>query len=350
VRAQRLLPELHREAVRRLTGLHLPRRRVHAPCEHLFYDGGVGELEPRRAPVTFDEEPCRTALNPVRGMPFRWSLNPYMGCEHRCTFCYVRAFERRADRPSGEGYGRTVRVKPNVAEVLRTELARSSWSHETVAIGAATDPYQPAEGHYRLTRGCLAALADHRTPASLITRSPLIVRDVDVLTELAGRAGVTVNFSVPTLDREVWRRTEPGTSPPGQRLRALARLTGAGIRAGVSMAPILPGLSDRPEQLDEVVRAARDAGAEHLWVNTLYLKEGTREHFMSALAAHWPELVPAYERDYGGRAYLPDARTRAVQEQVARLRTLHGLGLGTRRWIEPEPLPEPPQQLDLLAG
>lgn len=310
----------------------------------------MGELEPRRASVTYAEEPCRSALNAVRGMPFNWSLNPYMGCEHRCTFCYVRAFERRADRPSGDGYGRTVRVKTNVAHVLRAELARPSWKRELVAIGAATDPYQPAEGHYRLTRGCLGALADHWTPTSLITRSPMIVRDLDVLTALARRGGVTVNFSVPTLDREIWRRTEPGTAPPRQRLRALARLAEAGIRAGVGMAPILPGLSDRPELLDEVVRAARDAGADHLWVNTLYLKEGTREHFLSSLATHWPELLPAYERDYGGRAYLPEARKKPVEEHVARLRTFYGLGLRTRRWIEPEPPPEPPQQLDLLAA
>ncbi|HXG16702.1 MAG TPA: hypothetical protein VNK50_10660, partial [Calidithermus sp.] len=133
------------------------------------------------AQVQYREEPCRSALNRVHGMPFRWSLNPYMGCAHRCTFCYVRAFERRADRPAGEDYGRSVRVKVNVVEVLRRELARPSWRREVVAVGAATDPYQPAEGRYRLTRGCLAALAAARTPFGLITRSPMIVRDIDVL-------------------------------------------------------------------------------------------------------------------------------------------------------------------------
>ncbi len=187
--------------------------------------------------VEYREEPCRSALNRVRGMPFEWSLNPYMGCAHQCTFCYVRAFEKRADRPSDDRYGRSIRVKVNVADVLRKELGRPSWQGEGVAIGAATDPYQPVEGRYRLTRSCLEVLAAAGNPFSLITRGPMIVRDVDVLVEAARHADVSVMFSVPTLDPEVWRKTEPGTAPPRQRLRALSRLVEAGIRAGVGMAP-----------------------------------------------------------------------------------------------------------------
>src|SRR5437762_10742432 len=166
--------------------------------------------------VEYREEPCRSALNRVQGMGFKWSLNPYMGCVHRCTFCYVRAFERRADRPSDARYGTSIRVKVNIADVLRRELTRPSWRREGVAIGAATDPYQPAEGRYRLTRSCLEALGHAANPFSIITRSPLIVRDVDVLAD----ADASVTFSVPTLDTEVWRRTEPSTPPPRQRLRA----------------------------------------------------------------------------------------------------------------------------------
>ena len=165
----------------------------------------------------YREEPCKSALNRVKGMMFDWSLNPYMGCVHRCTFCYVRAFERRADRPSDDRYGHSIRVKVNVVEVLRRELARASWAHETVAIGAATDPYQPAEGHYRLTRGCLEALADAHNSFSIITRGPMIVRDVDVLVRAAQRADVSVTFSIPTIDDDIWRKTEPGTAPPRQR-------------------------------------------------------------------------------------------------------------------------------------
>jgi DNA repair photolyase len=289
----------------------------------------------------YREEPCRTALNRVRGMPFAWSLNPYMGCVHRCTFCYVRAFERRADRPADERYGQSIRVKVNVVEVLRRELARPSWEGEGVVIGAATDPYQPAEGRYGLTRGCLEALAGSANPFSLITRGPLVVRDVDVLQEAACRADVSVNFSVPTLDEDVWRRTEPGTAPPRQRLQALKRLVDAGVKAGVGMAPILPGLSDRPEQLAEVVRAAREAGATHVWCNVLHLRPGTREHFLGCLAEDWPELQPAYERLYAGRAYLKGPEATAARAQVASLR--RKLGIADRRAVRLGPAPRPEQ-------
>ena len=230
---------------------------------------------------------------------FDWSLNPYMGCVHRCTFCYVRAFERRADRPSDDRYGTSIRVKVNVADVLRRELARPSWARECVAIGAATDPYQPAEGRYRLTRACIEALGEARTPFSIITRGPMIVRDVDVLVEAARRASVSVTFSIPTLDEDVWRKTEPSTAHPRQRLRAVAKLVEAGIKTGVGMAPVLPGISDRPEQLREVVKAAREAGATGVWTNLLFLRPGTREHFLerSQRLARAPAPLPAAVRE-----------------------------------------------------
>ena len=285
--------------------------------------------------VEYREEPCRSALNRVRGMPFAWSLNPYMGCAHRCTFCYVRAFEARADRPADDRYGASIRVKTNVAEVLRRELGRPSWRHEPIAVGAATDPYQPAEGRYRLTRACLAELAAAGNPFSLITRGPLVVRDVDLLAGAAGRAHVSVTFSIPTLDREIWRRTEPGTAPPRQRLRALAALVEAGVDARVGMAPILPGLSDRPELLAEVVRAARAAGATGIWANLLYLRPGTREHFLGALERDWPELLPTYERLYRHGAYLPRTASEPVRERVRKLAREHRVRDRRRVRLEP---------------
>jgi DNA repair photolyase len=289
----------------------------------------------------YREEPCRSALNRVRGMPFNWSLNPYMGCVHQCTFCYVRAFERRADRPSDDGYGRTIRVKTNVAEVLRRELARASWAYESVVVGAATDPYQPGEGRYRLTRACLEAFAEASNPFGIITRGPLIVRDVDVLVDAAARADVSVTFSVPTLDETVWRTTEPGTAPPRQRLRALSRLVDAGVKASVGMAPILPGLSDRPEQLAEVVRAAREAGACAIWMNILNLRPGTREHFLEHLARDWPEQLERYEQLYaGGRAYLPASEAAPIRKIVAELAHEHGVRDRRRRVVQPPPKPE----------
>jgi DNA repair photolyase len=285
----------------------------------------------------YREEPCRSALNAVKGMAFKWSLNPYMGCVHQCTFCYVRAFERRADRPSDDRYGQAIRVKTNVVEVLRRELARPSWSGEGVAIGAATDPYQPAEGRYRLTRGCLEALAQARNPFSIITRGPLIVRDVDVLVEAARRADVAVTFSVPTLDLEVWRKTEPGTAPPRQRLRALSRLVEAGVRASVGMAPLLPGISDRPEQLAEVVRAARDAGACGIWANVLFLRSGTREHFLENLARDWPEELTRYQELYASRAYLGAEETKPRRAAVGELAKAYRIRDRRRIRLEPEP-------------
>jgi DNA repair photolyase len=294
----------------------------------------------------YREEACRSALNAVRGMMFKWSLNPYMGCVHRCTFCYVRAFEHRADRPSDDRYGTSIRVKVNIAEVLRRELARPSWQRESVTIGAATDPYQPAEGRYRLTRACIRELGEARTPLGIITRGPLIVRDLDVLQDAARRAEVSVTFSVPTLDHEIWSRTEPSTAPPRQRLRALKTLVDGGIKANVGLAPILPGLSDKPELLAEVVRAAREAGATGVWANLLYLKPGTREHFLSNIERDWPELLPEYERLYARRAYLGNDQTGPVKAEVAALARTHGIRDRRTEPIVPEP---PPEQLSLAV-
>lgn len=304
----------------------------------MFYPVQVG--------VEYREEACRGALNRVKGMSFGWSLNPYTGCAHRCTFCYVRAFERRADRPSDDRYGRSIRVKVNVAEVLARELARTSWKREHVAIGAATDPYQPCEGRYRLTRACIEVFTRAASPFSIITRGPLIVRDVDVLTAAAERTDVSVTFSVPTVDLDIWRRTEPGTAPPRQRLRALSALVDAGIRASVGMAPILPGLTDRPEQLAEVVKAARAAGACGIWANLLYLQPGTKEHFLEALSRDWPEQLPHYEELYARTAYLPRSELDPLREQVRSLAREHGVRDRRRRPLAP---PAEPEQLSLAV-
>ncbi|HLX31399.1 MAG TPA: radical SAM protein [Gaiellaceae bacterium] len=294
--------------------------------------------------TAYREEPCRSALNRVRGMPFAWSLNPYMGCAHQCTFCYVRAFEARADRPWDDRYGSSIRIKTNIVEVLRRELARASWEREPVAIGAATDPYQPAEGRYRLTRACIEELAAAWSPFAIITRGPLVVRDTDVLAEAASRAEVSVTFSVPTLDDEIWRRTEPGTPPPRQRLRALSRLVEAGIDARVGMAPILPGLSDKPGLLADVVREARAAGATGIWANLLHLNPGTREHFLTALERDWPELLPEYEELYRRGAYLPRRDADPVRERVRALAREHGVRDRRRMRLRPE---KPAEQLSL---
>ena len=296
----------------------------------------------------YRDEPCRTALNRVRNMPFAWSLNPYMGCAHRCTFCYVRAFERISDRPWDDRYGTSIRVKTNLVEVLTRELARRSWRREQVAIGTATDPYQPAEGRFRLTRGAIVALGEARTPFGLITRGPMVVRDLDVLAAASLRAKVGVTFSIPTVDDRIWRRTEPGTAPPRQRLVAIRTLIDAGIDASVGMAPILPGISDDPAGMAAVVRAARDAGATSIWANVLYLRPGTREHFLDNLARDWPELLPRYEALYAGRAYLRDEVVKGVRRRVRDLARDHGVADRREDALVPAPLAVA-EQLPLTA-
>ena len=294
----------------------------------MFYRGAMS--------VEYRSEPCKSALTQVRGMPFKWSLNPYMGCAHRCTFCYVRHFEHRADRPADDRYGRSIRVKPNIAEVLRRELARASWQREEVALGTATDPYQPAEGRFRLTRSCITVLAESGTPFSIVTRGPLVVRDVDILVEAAREVSVAVFVSLPTLDERVWRTTEPGTAPPTSRLRAIRALAEAGIDVGVGMAPILPGLSDSPVLLEATVAAVRAAGARSIWASVVHLRPGVREHFLDALARDWPEQVERYEALFATRAYLPPSVTAAITEpaRAARVSLRYSR---LREPIRPEP-------------
>lgn len=281
-------------------------------------------------------EPCKGALNKVRGMPFQWSVNPYMGCVHRCTFCFVRAFEKTAQREFGDEYGLSIRVKTNVVEVLRKELARPSWKRDTVVLGTATDPYQPAEGKFRLSRGCIRELGAARTPIHIITRGPMAIRDLDVLQEAARHADVHITFSIPTIDEEVWRKTEPGTAPPAQRLKVIKQLVDGGIKVGVGMAPILPGLSDDPEGMDRVVAAVREAGAVGVWANLLYLRPGTKEHFLMTIERDYPDLLPHYQEIYGGGAYADRAEIDEVKKRVAALARKHKVRDRRENTILPE--------------
>ena len=299
--------------------------------------------------IRYREEPCKSALNRVTGMPFAWSLNPYTGCSHRCAFCYVRAFERRADRPSDARYGTDVRVKTNFVSILRAELGRRSWQREPVAIGAATDPYQPAESRYRLTRGTIEALAEFRTPFHIITRGPMILRDLELLVAAAKRVKVRVNVSIPTLDPKVLKVMEPGVAPGKRRMQVVRALVDAGIDAAVGLAPILPGLTDGRESMAAVVRAAREAGATRVWAGGLYLQPGTKEHFLAALVSAWPELSALYARLYRRGAYLPRAVAEPIQAGVKELKLQYGIADRRALRLEPEESIEPraPEQLGL---
>jgi DNA repair photolyase len=270
------------------------------------------------------ETEARSVLNRVAGMGFRWSANPYRGCVHGCHYCFARRYHTYLDLDASGDFTGVVLVKVNAVPVLRRELARPGWSRELVAIGTATDPYQPVEGRYRLTRGILEALADARTPATIVTKGPMVVRDADVLATLRDRAGVTVCVSVTTLDADRWRTLEPGTAPPRQRLRAVERLAARGIAVGVLLAPIVPGLTTDRAQLAAVVEAAARHGASFLGAGVLHLEPGVREHFEAFLQASAPELLPMYRRLYPGR-YAPPGVERSLRATIAELRERHGL-------------------------
>jgi DNA repair photolyase len=268
--------------------------------------------------ATYQEVTCRSALNPVRGMPFDWTLNPYRGCTHGCHYCFARRYHVQFELDSSDSFSSVILVKRNFVDVLTRELDRPSWKRDYVAVGTATDVYQPIEGHYKLTRKSLEALARARTPADVITKGPMVVRDKDVLLELTKRATCTVYMSVPTVDEEAWRILEPGTAHPLQRLRAVRELNDAGIRAGVLMNPIVPGLTSQPAKLEATVKAIADHGAAFMGTNLLFLKDGTRVHFMNFLEKHFPVLATKYQRLYRG-AYAPDSYAKEVRGMVRML-------------------------------
>jgi DNA repair photolyase len=278
---------------------------------------------------TYLEDTCKTALNRVPDasrVPFRWTVNPYRGCTHSCHYCFARAFHTYLDLGIGEDFSSKIVVKTNVAEVLRRELASRRWAGEAVAMGTATDPYQHCEGRYGLTRGVLEALADFANPLSLLTKSTLIVRDLDVFRRLNEVAPLTVSMSVGTLDEDVRRVVEPGTPPGRRRLEILGRFAEAGIRTGVLVAPILPGLTDDQEHLDDVLAACAEAGVGYASPIVLHVRSSIREHFMPWVKRTYPWLYPRYVELYGSRAYAPKAYQEEVAERFARMRLRHGIG------------------------
>ncbi|HSO96678.1 MAG TPA: radical SAM protein [Acidimicrobiia bacterium] len=273
---------------------------------------------------------ARSIINRLPGtspMPFRHTINAYRGCSHACTYCFARPTHAYLDLDPGTDFDRVIVVKVNAVERLRAELAPRRWAGDAVAMGTNTDPYQRAEGKYHLTRGIVEVLAEARNPFSILTKSTLILRDRDLLADAARRADVSLCFSVGTLDEDVWRLTEPGTPHPARRLEAVARLNEAGIRCSVLIGPVLPGLSDRPEQLDAVVRGAVDAGAASITSVLLHLRPGVRDHYLASLREHRPDLVADHEQLYARGAYAPTEHreriSRLVRDLVAHHRDPH---------------------------
>jgi DNA repair photolyase len=293
----------------------------------LIKAGGVDALTEavRRADAArYQEVTCRSALNRVIGMPFEWTLNTYRGCTHGCHYCYARRYQTQFELGSDDEFASIIFVKTNVVEVLRHELQKPSWRGEYVAVGTATDCYQPIEGHYKLTRRSLETLCEFRNPAGIVTKGPMVVRDKDVLADLSHRAGCSVYVSVPTVDEDAWRRLEPGTAHPMQRLRAVRELVDAGVRAGVLMNPIVPGITSKPALLERTMKAIADHGARFVGCNVMFLEGGTRDHFMRWLRQEYPQLVDGYTKLYP-RKYAPAAYRKEVQTMVGLLRTKYGM-------------------------
>jgi len=302
-------------------------------------DHGVESLDQaqRRADeARYQEVTCRSALNPVKGMPFNWTLNPYRGCTHGCHYCFARRYQTQFELGPGDEFSSLIFVKTNFVDVLRRELDRPSWTREEIAFGTATYPYQPIEGHYKLTRRSLEALIAARTPIGLITKGPMIVRDKDLLAELTRVAGCTVCVSIPTVDEAAWSVLEPGTAHPLQRLRAVRTLRAAGVRAGVLMMPVVPGFTTQPSKLDATVKAIADHDAAFLGANVMYLKGGTKDHFMGFLAREFPHMVAGYGRLYAG-AYAAPAYVNEVRRLVEMFKARHGMAGKTRDLDEYEP-------------
>jgi DNA repair photolyase len=278
---------------------------------------------PEALGIRFHEIRARSALNRVpkqSRMPFNWTVNPYRGCSHACVFCFARPTHTYLDLNAREDFEREVIVKVNVPELLRAELSRPSWKHEHVALGTNTDPYQWVEGRYKLMPGIWEAIRDSGTPASCVSKSPLVLRDVELLQEINERAEMSVYLSVPTLDEEGWRDTEPHTPSPRARMEAVAKLNDAGVPAGILIAPLMPGLNDSPEQVAKILELAEEAGAISVATVTLHLRGEVKDIMFDWLRENRPDLLPLYEKLYARGAYAPTDKRREHSELVKKYR------------------------------
>lgn len=288
-------------------------------------EAGLGPVRTFKAPeamgIRFHEIRARSALNKVPEGPygFGWTVNPYRGCSHACVYCFARPTHTYLEFNAGRDFEREIVVKVNVPEVLRTELGRPSWKKELVALGTNTDPYQWVESKYRLTSEILSALDEADTPVTVLTKSPLVLSDLPIFERMNRSRKTTVNLSVPTVDESAWRATEPHTPSPRARLEAVAELKRRGISSGILIAPIMPGINDRPEQIAPILEAASEAGADFVTPIALNLRKETREVFFEWLGAERPDLLMTYERLYRGRAYLTKDDQRRITAPARRM-------------------------------
>ncbi len=275
-------------------------------------------------------------------LPFGHTINAYRGCSHACTYCFARPTHHYLGLDIGDDFDSKIVVKVNAVALARHETSPARWAGELIAMGTNTDPYQAAEGRYRLTRGLIEVLTERRNPFSILTKSPLVLRDLDVLTAAAAVTDVSVDFSIGTLDTAVWNSTEPGTAHPQRRIDAVARLNDAGVPSGILMGPVLPGLSDDPAQIEDVVAAGVAAGAVSIGAVLLHLKPGIRDHYLQFLERNHPELVAIHRRRYGTRSYAARKDQQELSALVRSLVARHGGVRGRSRRIAP-PSPVPPR-------
>jgi DNA repair photolyase len=300
---------------------------------NLIKEGGtraLTEAEHLADGADYQEVTCRSALNGVQGMPFSWTLNPYRGCTHGCHYCFARRYHTQFEMNAGDEFASVILVKTNLVEVLTRELDRPSWDRSLVAVGTATDPYQPIEGRYRLTRASLVIMARACTPVGILTKGPMVVRDRDVLGDLTRTAGCTVYVSVPTVDEDAWRLLEPGTAHPLKRLHAVRELVDAGIDAGVLMAPVVPGFTSSRSKIERTLKAIADHGARFVGYNVMHLEDGTRNHFLKFIEQKFPAMLPRFERLYAQK-HPPAAYRKEVQAMVRVLQDRYGLSTRKKR-------------------
>ena len=285
---------------------------------------------PEALDVRFYEVQAKSVLNKVperSRMPFRWTINPYRGCTHACKFCFARPTHTYLDFNADRDFEREIVVKVNAPEVARTELMKPRWKREHVALGTNTDPYQWVESKYELMPGIWEAMRDSGTPCSVLTKSPLLLRDIELFKQLPEFAA---NLSVPTLDEKAWRATEPHTPHPRKRLEAVAELNRAGIPCGILIAPLMPGVNDAPEQVEKIIELATEAGATNIGGICLHLRGEVKAIWWEWLRSYRPDLIPRYERLYGRRAY-------ATKEERARMSGLVRRGARSMRGVDPGP-------------
>ncbi|MGD0380950.1 MAG: radical SAM protein [Acidimicrobiales bacterium] len=286
-------------------------------AEEALVDRHVGIGEYRG--LEFLHVNARRVINEVPAsshMPFRFTINAYRGCSHACAYCFARPTHEYLGLGIGEDFERKLVVKVNAVERVRAELRSPRWHGDHIAMGTNTDPYQRAEGRYHLTGGIVEALGEARNPFSILTKSTLILRDLDLLVAASKRTDVHCNLSIGTLDDEVWKATEPGTPHPRRRVEAVRRLNDAGIPTGVLMAPIIPGWSDSPQQLEEVASACVEAGAVFVTPIALHLRRGVKEHFLAFTKEHHPQRHPELARLYARSAYLSPAQQQVIEGRV----------------------------------